>query len=621
MDREADAGSDHLPLTTHMPNKQTNPLNTGVKYSTFQTRSLEAETEGKDPAFLTSFTTRMQKPPSDIKDFQKLMQETIREHTKEVKPNRRPRHPFWDTECEHARMDLVQARKSGDCDTIQSTRQRLHKTIKSKRKAFWKEQATKATNNHDWFQLFNKTRKSTAANVKPPDLLGMEGETEEEQITHIAETLLLPQGKPIGAQENTTNATEWGHHDSTAKEFKWTLDKMENTPGPDGITTDQIRCLWTRYETTITRLLNDAVANGEHPFHDTYFTLTHKKGRDPKTTKGWRPITLSSTLGKLLEGTIATRLPRTCTSLGVFGPGHAGGIPHIGTIELLQNTAHYLNGRQEAAILTMNVKGAYNGVKTEPLLAAMKSIGVPATITKWTRAFLSNRTAKPRRNGVYGREISIPEGLPQGSPASPILFAILLADIGKKWPKKVKIFADDIQILSIRGKRTNFQQDLETVGNEVIDMLQARGLENDSRKNQLLIRDSKTENLSINLNGHKVDSLEKVTYLGTIFDSKGILFKSNSKHRANKAINAIHMLTRLSQQIGGIHPKAITNFLKSVVMPTYTYGGEIWQKAKGHSGTNDAVDRACMKLIKKALRLSPTIPSTALQWEMEIPSA
>ena len=291
-----------------------------------------------------------------------------------------------------------------------------------------------------------------------------------------------------------------------------------------------------------------------------------------------------------------------------------------GVTELLQNTAHYLNGRQKAAILTMDVKGAFNRVKTEALVAAMKRVGVPTTIIKWTRAFLSNRTAKPRRNGVYGREISIPEGLSQGSPASPILFAILLADIGREWPKKVKIFADDIQILSIRGVKTDLQQDLETTGNEVIEMLQAKGLETDPGKNQLLVRDPKTENLSIRLNGHEVVSREKVTYLGTIYDSKGILFKSNSKRKENKALNAIHMLARFSRQIGGMKPKAITNFVKTVIMPTYTYGGEIWQKAKGHSGTNDAIDRAITMLIKKTLRLNPTTPSTALQWEMDIPT-
>jgi len=36
-----------------------------------------------------------------------------------------------------------------------------------------------------------------------------------------------------------------------------------------------------------------------------------KKGGDPGKVKGWRPTTLSSVLGKPIEGTIATRIART----------------------------------------------------------------------------------------------------------------------------------------------------------------------------------------------------------------------------------------------------------------------------------------------------------------------
>jgi len=99
------------------------------------------------------------------------------------------------------------------------------------------------------------------------------------------------------------------------------------------------------------------------------------------------------------NGTIATRLARTGASLGLFSPGHAGGIPHIGTTELLQATANTIlnNAGRGTAMLVIDVKGAFNAVKTEPLLNAMKRLGVPETIKKWTKTFLENRTVTPRR--------------------------------------------------------------------------------------------------------------------------------------------------------------------------------------------------------------------------------
>jgi len=105
-----------------------------------------------------------------------------------------------------------------------------------------------------------------------------------------------------------------------------------------------------------------------------------------------------------------------------------------------------------SAMLILDLKGAFNAVKTAPLITAMKRFGVPDCPRRWIAAFMSERAIRSRRRGVYGDVIRISQGLPQGSPLSPlpspILFAILLADIGTKWPKTVKIYTDGIQIMA-----------------------------------------------------------------------------------------------------------------------------------------------------------------------------
>jgi len=53
----------------------------------------------------------------------------------------------------------------------------------------------------------------------------------------------------------------------------------------------------------------------------------------------------------------------------------------------------------------------------------------PASLTLWTRSFLSDRTLKLSFNGNTEYTKLINTGIPQGSPISPILFLIYIRDL------------------------------------------------------------------------------------------------------------------------------------------------------------------------------------------------
>ena len=176
----------------------------------------------------------------------------------------------------------------------------------------------------------------------------------------------------------------------------------------------------------------------------------------------------------------------------------------------------------------------------------MASLQIPETIRKWTKDFMTNRTVIPRRNGKTGTTLSIDEGLPQGSPTSPVLFAILIADIGRSLHPHIKIFADDIQLVQ-QELSTGLPVALDKLRDKAIKVsndLHNKGLRIDHDKTQLLVSPLPETPATITIGTVQISSQEHIHYLGTTFQPlrRGKSpFDKNVKLRASKAVAAAGM--------------------------------------------------------------------------------
>jgi len=571
---------------------------------------IDAETEGR----VTSTQEMVDRIKAAIEQCSKTHHST-----------RLPSHPYWDKECQERRQEPILARRNGNDDNIRRSRQRLHKALKFKKKAYWAETANKSAGQEDWYQTLKRFEGSKKSSLRPPPIAGKERHSETEQIDHIAETLLWPESGAHDPYMATTSETDQGRltlQAFTKEEMKWALDKLEGAPGPDGITAEQIRCLWPHISDDLVRLLNDDVAKGEHPVKETIVTLVPKKGRDITKPNGWRPIALSSVVGKLFEGTIASRLARTGKSLGWFSPGHAGGIPHVGAVDLIQATMHTLLRSRSlgkpTATLLMDVKNAFPSARVQPMMDSMRQLGIPEAVCKWVKSFMTNTPVQPRRGNFLGKKLIIPEGLPQGSPLSPILFAILISEIGRKWSNTVKIFADDIQVVDVLKQKTEaLHPELERTANDIVDLLGANGLKTDPGKNELLAINKGNKRATITIKGQEVVSKDKIKYLGYIIDDK-LESLPHVTERAVKARMAAARIGRLSAAVGGLQPKAISLGIRIMVLPSLTYASEAWYRkgTSGYSAPIRATEVAINQLLRRTLHLKNSTPSKAMWWEM-----
>jgi hypothetical protein len=84
----------------------------------------------------------------------------------------------------------------------------------------------------------------------------------------------------------------------------------------------------------------------------------------------------------------------------------------------------------------MDVKGAFPSVAKGNLIQTMEDMKFEADLCRWVESFMSDRKVRIKIDGRTGKVMDVETGVPQGSPTSPILFAIYIAGLFKKAEKE-----------------------------------------------------------------------------------------------------------------------------------------------------------------------------------------
>ena len=133
-----------------------------------------------------------------------------------------------------------------------------------------------------------------------------------------------------------------------------------------------------------------------------------KKEKDPQAVSSYRPIALTSTIGKLLERLIVNRLFWWLEAKSLLSPWQAGFHKRRRTpdqcLRLSQLVSDgFQSTNKERTALLFDYSKAYDTVWRTGLLQKMLDIGVPLRFVQWTTAWLTNRIAHVQLNGVNGR--------------------------------------------------------------------------------------------------------------------------------------------------------------------------------------------------------------------------
>lgn len=359
--------------------------------------------------------------------------------------------------------------------------------------------------------------------------------------------------------------------------------------GEDGLPAMVWRQLWPTVKDRVLHLFKASLEGGTLPsqWRNAKIVPLKKPGKgDYTVAKSWRPISLLSTLGKILEAVIAERISHAVETWGLLPTNHFGARKRRSAEQALILLQEHIykawRNRDVLSLISFDVKGAYNGVFKDRLLQRLGARGIPETLVKWIDAFCSERTATVVVNGQASEKRALPQaGLPQGSPLSPVLFLFFNADLvqDRIYAGGGAIaFVDDYTAWVTGPTADTNRAGIQAIIDRALDWERRSGATFEGEKTAIVHFTrcpQRSSNAPYTIKGESIKPQESAKILGVILDRE-LRYKQHVARAASRGLNAALALKRLKM----MSPKTARQLFIATVAPVVDYASNVWMHAR-----------------------------------------
>ena len=331
--------------------------------------------------------------------------------------------------------------------------------------------------------------------------------------------------------------------------------KMRKAPGQDKLHNEMLVNLDDSGRRVLLSLINMTFDTGYIPkvWKNAVISPILKKDKPQEDLNSYRPISITSCLGKIAERMINNRLYWWLETSGHLSSSQAGFRAGYRTedqlFRLSQKIIDGFQNKHHTTAVFVDLKQAYDRVWRKGLLLKMKNSGIHGNMYRWLKAFLNERTIQTKiNNGISSKEV-LQEGLPQGSPLSCTLFLVFINDLPDILQTEKALYADDLAMwttskYSILNRR-KINQSLQRLG----DFCDEWKLKVNTTKTVYTVFSLspavRKECHDITIQGKKLEKEENPTYLGIKLDPKMTL-NDHMKNVKDKASNRLKLVKRLA---------------------------------------------------------------------------
>ncbi|KAJ0177653.1 hypothetical protein K1T71_006526 [Dendrolimus kikuchii] len=373
--------------------------------------------------------------------------------------------------------------------------------------------------------------------------------------------------------------------------------KPRKAPGNDGISHKLLKILPAQLILIMVSIFNAAINNCQFPktWKEAEVIGIRKPGKPASKPSSYRPISLLSSLGKLYERVLLTRLRDFAFSNNLIPPEQFGfRARHSCPQQVLRITEHVLSHFQRSGrrfwptgAVFFDVAKAFDKVWHNGLIYKLYQLGVPDRLVLILRDFLKDRRFRFRVEGTRSSSHSISAGVPQGSALSPLLFSLYTSDMPRHPHTELALYADDTAIFISDPSRYRICSHLNAAIKELGDWFRRWRIEVNPEKSAAIMfsRRSLSPNtrptnqlMPIKLYDGVIPWVNEVKYLGVTLD-KGLYFHKHTRAAGNRAYWILGRLYPLICKKSKMSLRNKVTLYKTCIRPIMTYASVVFGHA------------------------------------------
>jgi ribonuclease HI len=516
--------------------------------------------------------------------------------------------PWWNHSLTLAKQSVKRADRrarlqpsAANCDDSQQKRSKWSTMVRNAKTAYRIHQLETVSTRTVW-----KTLKHHNTHHKP--IPPLDGRCDFQGKCDVLRKALFPdtaQQMPLPANF-LSSKKDLRHYSSGISAYETQLAithlKYGTSVGPDNITYSTLQRFNEAAPHLLPQLFTACLRFAAHPpeWKTANCVVIPKPGKKSYShPKSYRPISLQSCFGKLLESIVAKRLSHAALICGATHPSQMGAQPENSAIDALLRTitpiAESISKKKTSnqkptrpAVLTHDIEGAFNQVHPSTLQTIMQQRQMPLYLTKWVAAF---NTARKMAFG-FDQQSEQPQpyrcGLPQGSPISPILFLIYSNAMLEKqhYPGDAidTSYVDDVCMVQLSHTISDANTRLEERTEEHLKNGAQLGLTFATSKTELLYclpLTSKDKNKSLSSHppfrvlGSTILAGRQIKYLGVFID-ESLTFKYHATMAAARASKVLGSLNFLRHRSRGIPAYIAHHLAMTAILPAMFWASPAW---------------------------------------------
>jgi hypothetical protein len=371
-----------------------------------------------------------------------------------------------------------------------------------------------------------------------------------------------------------TPVCQQGKVNFNAKDVEAALlsSKEDKSWGPDGISPIFLKNCANVLATPLFIIFSNSIHSCRFPSAWKLANITPvHKGGTTHDVANYRPISLLSTVSKILEHFIHTELLINCNDLKILPKSQHGFLKGRSCLTNLLTTYDSITRLVDEGIpcdvIFLDFRKAFDSVSHGKLINKLTSMNFPLPMVSWIHSYLYARQQRVCLRGHFSNWTPVTSGVPQGSILGPLLFNIFLSDLPNIIVSKNSSYADDFKVHSPSYLSTRLQMDLDNIN----DWSKENALELNPSKCVVMYFGHNNPRNTYHIGPNVITAKSSHPDLGILVDDS-LKFHLHAESVISKAIRKAHLVLK---SFCYVNAKLFSVLMKTFIRPVLEYCAQV----------------------------------------------